>query len=91
MPHIIIPAALRNRMREPVSNLHLDSATVGDALRTLAERHPELADILFTQEGEPRPTLRIFVADRPIEESDGLKTAVGSDEEIVLLSPIAGG
>ncbi len=90
MPKIILPAALRGRMNNPQDEVEVAGATVGDTLRALTNDHPELNDILFTND-QLHPSLRVFVDDQSPLPDQCLATAVKEGSEIVLLPPIAGG
>ncbi len=91
MPNIIIPAALRRHMPEPIFDFKTEATTVGLALKELCEAHPELKESLFSEEGQLRSFARVFVSEQDIEELEGLETQLGPREEILLLPPIAGG
>ena len=90
MPKIIVPAVLRARMNEPLNEVEVEGATVGDALQGLANRHPELADILFVND-TLHPSLCVFLDNRAVPADQYLTEAVESDAEIMLVPPIAGG
>jgi molybdopterin converting factor small subunit len=91
MPTILIPAALRRHLPEPVAEFHTDAATVGAALTSLCEIHPELKPSLFEEDGSLRSFARVFVGEESIDTLDGLETELGPRDEILLLPPIAGG
>lgn len=91
MPKIILPAALRRHLAEPTSEVEVAAATVGAALQHLVELHPQLKPSIFTDDGSLRPVMRVFVGEESIEQLDGLDTALGPRQEVILQPPIAGG
>jgi sulfur-carrier protein len=89
MPKFRIPTPLRpysgGQGEVPVSG-----ATVGDALRDLTEQYPELRQHLF--EGDRlRNFVNIFINHEDIRYSDGVETAIGEEDRIMIIPSIAGG
>ncbi len=91
MPFIVIPAALRRLMSEPVSTLEVDAATAREALDGLIAKYPELRETFLDSDGNLRQFVRIFIGEEDIESLQGQDTPVTPSDEIVLLPPIAGG
>ena len=61
------------------------------ALDTACERHPSLRRRLFTEQGELRPNVNVFIDGRNIRFEDGLATAVPEAAEVFVLPAISGG
>ncbi len=91
MPSLIIPAALRRLMPEPVSTLQVEAQTVREALDCLIAQYPDLRETFLDSDGNLRQFVRIFIGEEDIETLQGQDTPVSPSDEIVLLPPIAGG
>ena len=50
------------------------AATVGDALRALAERYPSTKEQLFSEEGELNRYVNVYLNDEDVRVLDGLDT-----------------
>jgi molybdopterin/thiamine biosynthesis adenylyltransferase/rhodanese-related sulfurtransferase/molybdopterin converting factor small subunit len=87
---IKIPSALR-RFTGDQANLPTESATVGEALAALVAQHPALAKHLFTESGELRSFVNVYVNDEDIRYREREATAVGEHDEIHIIPSIAGG
>ncbi len=68
-----------------------DGATVGDALRELAARHPDTESQLFGDDGELNRFVNVYVNDEDVRVLDGLETAVTPEDTLVILPAMAGG
>ena len=68
-----------------------DGGTVGDALRDLAAKHPDTQRQLFSEEGELNRYVNVYLNDEDVRVLDGLDTAVGADDTLVILPAMAGG
>jgi molybdopterin synthase sulfur carrier subunit len=66
-------------------------ATVGDALSALGRRAPGVLDRVVDEQGEVRTHVNVFTDGESIRFLDGLKTTVGNDSKILILSAISGG
>jgi molybdopterin converting factor small subunit len=66
-------------------------ATVGEVLRSIAERHPELEKHLFTAEGRLRNIVNVYVNDEDARFIGGLDAVLNPDDEILIVPAIAGG
>jgi sulfur-carrier protein len=69
------------------SNHELDGTTVGELLRALELRHPEVSGWILDERGLIRRHINVFVNG---ERGDGT-TAVRSDDRIEVLPAITGG
>jgi molybdopterin converting factor small subunit len=68
----------------------VQGGTVAEALDDLFGKHPALRDRV-TEEGELSPFINVYVNDRDVRYREGLETAIGSDDTIILLPAMAGG
>jgi molybdopterin converting factor small subunit len=87
---IRIPTPLRSAT-DGQSSVDVDADTVGDALRTLTDRYPDLADNLYNEDDELRQFVNIYVGDDDIRFGNGVDTALEADDEVSIVPSIAGG
>ena len=90
MAVIRIPSALRDytngRAEMPVSG-----ETVALALDRLAAAHPQLRRHLYTEHGELRSYVNVFVNEDDVRTLDGLATSVREEDTLMIVPSIAGG
>jgi molybdopterin converting factor small subunit len=80
-------------LRETVGGdrtLTASGTTVAEVLDDLFERYPALRDRV-SQSGELSSYVNVYVNDRDVRSRDGLHTAVGPDDTVILLPAMAGG
>jgi len=66
-------------------------ANVGDVLRGLASAHPATESQLFSATGELNRYVNVYLNDEDVRVLDGLDTAVGEADTLVILPAMAGG
>jgi sulfur-carrier protein len=66
-------------------------ANVGEVLRDLAANHPATESQLFSPEGELNRYVNVYLNDEDVRVLDGLQTAVGEGDVLVILPAMAGG
>jgi molybdopterin converting factor small subunit len=64
---------------------------VGEVLRALAESHPATESQLFSSEGALNRYVNVYLNDEDVRVLDGLDTAVGEGDTLVILPAMAGG
>lgn len=64
--------------------------SVGDVLRSLAAAHPQTESQLFS-EGQLNRYVNVYLNDEDVRVLDGLETAVGESDSLVILPAMAGG
>ena len=64
---------------------------VGDVLRSLAGQHPDTQAQLFAGGGELNRYVNVYLNDEDVRVLEGLDTAVGGSDVIVILPAMAGG
>ena len=69
MPKILIPSPLR-KFTGNAAEVAVAGATVGEALKNLAEMHPELRTQIFTDEGKIRSFVNVYHNDEDIRFLD---------------------
>lgn len=90
MSTVRIPPVLRPHTggeREVVA----DGSTVGELLRELAGRHPDIRTQLFADGGELNRFVNVYLNDEDVRVLEGLDTAAGPDDTLVILPAMAGG
>lgn len=87
---INIPSALRRFTADSVS-IACEASTVGEALEALVGAHPLLRKHLYTDEGDLRSFVNVFVNDEDIRYTTGLATPVCDRDEVHIIPSIAGG
>jgi molybdopterin converting factor small subunit len=90
MPTIKVPPVLRPQT-DGEAEVGVDGSTVGDALKALAERYPATRDQLFSPEGELNRYVNVYLNDEDVRVLDGLDTAAGDSDTVVILPAMAGG
>jgi molybdopterin synthase sulfur carrier subunit len=90
MPTVKIPPVLRAQAAGE-AEVAADGATVGDVLRSLADRHPDTAEQLFSPDGELNRYVNVYLNDEDVRVLDGLDTAVADSDTVVILPAMAGG
>jgi sulfur-carrier protein len=89
MSTVRIPPVLRENTGGSRS-VEVSGSTVSEALDDLFVRHPALRDRVTT-DGQLSEFINVYVNDRDVRYRDGLATAVGPDDTIILLPAMAGG
>jgi MoaD family protein len=85
-----IPPVLRSSTGG-AKEVEADGANVGEVLRALAGQHPATESQLFSEEGELNRYVNVYLNDEDVRVLDGLHTAVGAADTIVILPAMAGG
>jgi molybdopterin converting factor small subunit len=89
MSTVRIPPVLRETVAG-ARTLNASGTTVAELLDDLFAHHPALRDRL-TDAGELSKFVNVYLNDRDIRYRDGLQTAVGPDDTLILLPAMAGG
>jgi molybdopterin converting factor small subunit len=71
--------------------LPADGSTVGEILRQVAESYPDTQSQLFSADGELNRYVNVYLNDEDVRVLDGLDTAVGESDTLVILPAMAGG
>jgi molybdopterin converting factor small subunit len=64
---------------------------VGEVLRSLSVSHPATHSQLFSADGELNRYVNVYLNDEDVRVLDGLATAVGAGDTLVILPAMAGG
>ena len=89
MSTVRIPPVLREAVGGS-RTLAAHGSTVTEVLADLFASHPALRERV-TLDGELSPFVNVYVNDRDVRYRDGLETAVGPDDTVILLPAMAGG
>ena len=89
MTKIKIPPVLRENVAG-ARTVDASGGTVAEVLDDLFAQHPALRDRV-TEDGELSSFINVYVNDRDVRYRDGLATALGPDDTIILLPAMAGG
>lgn len=90
MPVVKIPPVLRAQTGGE-SQVEAAGGDVGEVLRALTAAHPGTEKQLFGEDGELNRYVNVYLNDEDVRVLDGLGTAVGADDTIVILPAMAGG
>jgi sulfur-carrier protein len=70
--------------------IELEASSVMEGLHRLTERYPAVKEVLFDAEGKVRSVHRVLLNGAPINAGE-LDRATAPDDEVAILTPIAGG
>jgi molybdopterin synthase sulfur carrier subunit len=87
---IRIPPVLRPAVGGE-KELTADGSSVGEILHAVAESHPETESQLFAADGGLNRYVNVYLNDEDVRVLDGLETAVGNGDTLVILPAMAGG
>lgn len=87
---IRIPMPLRS-YTNGADEVRLAADSVGAALRDLTARHEGLSDRIFSQAGELRQFVNVFLSGRNIHALKGLETPTSEGDVIAIIPAVAGG
>ena len=90
MPVLRIPTPLR-AYTSGQSEVTVNGSNISDALTDLTTQYPALKPHLFSEGGELRPFVNLFVGENNIKDLQGVQTPIKEGEKIMLIPSIAGG
>ncbi len=90
MATIKIPPVLRASVGGE-KQVDASGANVGEVLRALATSHPATETQLFGADGALNRYVNVYLNDEDVRVLDGLDTAVGESDTLVILPAMAGG
>ena len=68
-----------------------DGSSVGELLNAVVESHPDTRSQLFAADGGLNRYVNVYLNDEDVRVLDGLETAVGDSDTLVILPAMAGG
>ena len=90
MSTIKIPPVLRSSVGGE-KQVNASGSSVGEVLRSLAERHPATESQLFAEDGGLNRYVNVYLNDEDVRVLEGLETAVSDGDTVVILPAMAGG
>lgn len=87
---VLIPSALR-QFADGNDTLEMEGRNVGDVLQSLADGFPQLKVHLFSEDGELRNFVNVFLNDENIRDMQRQDTPVQDGDEVVIVPAVAGG
>ena len=74
-----------------VKEIQADGSSVGEILRVVVDSHPDTQSQLFSPDGQLNRYVNVYLNDEDVRVLDGLETAVGDHDTLVILPAMAGG
>lgn len=90
MPTLRIPAPLRPYAGGQ-GEFSVQGQTVAEALNDVVSRHPALRQHLFSEDGELRAFVNLFLNNEDIRHLQGIQTPLADQDKLILIPSIAGG
>ena len=90
MPILRIPTPLR-AYTGGQNEIDLPGSTVGEILDRLAKDYPALKPHLFTEQGQLRTFVNLFLGEDNINDLQGLQTPLKESDRLLIIPSIAGG
>jgi sulfur-carrier protein len=90
MATVRIPPVLRPSVGGE-KELNADGSSVGAILQSVVASHPETQAQLFAADGGLNRYVNVYLNDEDVRVLDGLDTAVGEGDVLVILPAMAGG
>ncbi len=90
MPTLRIPTPLRP-YTEGQSEISVQGQTVGEALDDLTSQYPELKKHLYSDVGDLRAFVNLFLGEEDVRHLKGVETPLKDDDKLRIIPSIAGG
>jgi molybdopterin converting factor small subunit len=87
---VLIPTPLR-QYAEKKTTVELSATTVGEALALLTQTHPDLKKHLFTDAGQLRAFVNVYLNDEDVRYLSKDQTPVAASDTLSIVPSIAGG
>jgi adenylyltransferase/sulfurtransferase len=87
---VLIPTPLRPYAGKQ-SIIEVNAQTVGEALSDLVARHPDLRKHLFSEDGELRSFVNVYLNDEDIRYLNKDATPVKETDTVTIVPSVAGG
>jgi adenylyltransferase/sulfurtransferase len=87
---VLIPTPLR-QYADKKDAVEVTASTVGEALAQLTQTHPELKKHLYTESGQLRAFVNVYLNDEDIRYLEKDKTPVAATDTLSIVPSIAGG
>ena len=90
MPVLRIPTPLRS-YTSGQSEVNVRGDNISDALTDLTTQYPTIKPHIFSDGGELRPFVNLFIGEHNIKDLQGVETPIKDGDRLVLIPSIAGG
>jgi len=90
MPILRIPTPLRP-YADGNSQITVQGGTVSEALEDLMVRYPAMKKHLFSEAGELRPFVNLFLGEEDVRHLQGVDTPLEEEDKLMIIPSIAGG
>ena len=90
MPVLRIPTPLR-AYTDGKSEVALAGSNISEILTDLTRQYPAIKPHLFSESGDLRPFVNLFVGEHNIKDLQGVQTRIGDGDRLMLIPSIAGG
>lgn len=90
MPTLRIPTPLRP-YADGASEIAVNTGLVSSALQELITKHPALGNHLFSEDGELRAFVNLFLNDEDVRHLNGVETEIKEEDKLMIIPSIAGG
>jgi len=87
---VLIPNALQ-RYVGGAESVEVEGNNVGEALRSLADNYPDLTKHIYSETGELRQFVNVYVGNEDMRNLSGEQTQLADVEELTIVPSIAGG
>jgi molybdopterin converting factor small subunit len=91
MPITVTLPSVLSKLASDQRTLSASGTTVGDAVRELATRYPQLAPRLSDAQGQPYPFVTFYLNDEDIRFAGGFGATVRDGDELTIVPAVAGG
>lgn len=90
MPTLRIPTPLRP-YADGQKDVTVQGRNVDEVLHNAVKRHPNLKKHLYSDNGDLRPFVNLFLDENNIRHLDGVETRLDEDDTVKIIPSIAGG
>jgi sulfur-carrier protein len=87
---ITIPTPLRGYAGGQ-KTINVEGGTVGDALNALTTRYPNLRQHLFTEDGNLRSFVNVYLNDEDVRYLQQTRTLIKESDQLSIVPSVAGG
>jgi molybdopterin synthase sulfur carrier subunit len=90
MSTLKIPTPLRSYTNGQ-ADVTVNGGNIASAMTSLIKQYPALKPHLYTESGELRAFVNLFLGENNINDLQGLETPLGENDRLILIPSIAGG
>ncbi|MCO5315937.1 MAG: MoaD family protein [Solirubrobacterales bacterium] len=90
MPSVKVPPVLRQHTGG-ATEVEAAGVSIGEVLNAFATEYPDTKAQLFSDEGDLNRFVNVYLNDEDVRVLDGLETAVGDSDTVMILPAMAGG